>query len=174
MDFAKETERLMIRPFDLSYLEEYAREFTAEITKYQFPDPFPDMETANRVMSGFVKEMEGEQMLELVVLGRDGEFLGCVDVFGIQEKVPEMGIWLKQSAHGSGYGYEALRAVVDELNKTGKYQYYIYELDVRNAPSIHLVEKFPFEKGSYGEITTESGKKLMLQTYHILCSKEQK
>ena len=63
MDFVKETERLMIRPFNLSYLEEYSREFTAEITKYQFPDPFPDMEAANRVMSGFVEEMKEGKML---------------------------------------------------------------------------------------------------------------
>lgn len=170
MDFVKETGRLMIRPFNLCYLEEYAQEFTAEITKYQFPDPFPDMETANQVMSGFVEEMEEGKMLELVILGQDGEFFGCIDVFGIQEETPEVGIWLKKSAHGSGYGYEALSAVLDGLNQTGKYRYYIYELDVRNSPSIHLVEKFPFEKGDYEEITTESGKKLMLQTYHILCS----
>lgn len=170
MEFVKETERLLIRPFDLSYLEEYAREFTAEITKYQYPDPFPDMETANQVMSGFVEEMEEGKMLELVVLSRDGEFLGCIDVFGIQEDTPEVGIWLKQSAHGAGYGYEALRAVADELNRTGRYQYYIYEVDARNVPSIHLIEKFPFEKAGYEEITTESGKELRLQAYHILCS----
>ena len=168
MDFMKETERLMIRPFTLSYLEEYAREFTAEITKYQFPDPFPDMEAANRVMSGFVEEMKEGKMLELVILDRGGEFLGCIDVFGIQGETPEVGIWLKQSAHGLGYGYEALGAVVDERNRTGKYQYYIYELDVRNTSSVHLVEKFPFEKGDYEEITTDSGKTLHSQVYHIL------
>ena len=168
MDFMRETERLVIRPFNLSYLEEYAREFTAEITKYQFPDPFPDMETANRVMSGFVKEMEEGNMLELVILGQKDEFLGCIDVFGIREETPEVGIWLKRSAHGMGYGYEALGAVVDELNKVGKYRYYTYELDVRNAASVRLVEKFPFEKGDYEEITTNSGKALHSQVYHIL------
>ena len=171
MDFVKETGRLMIRPFTLDYLEEYFREFTAEITKYQFPDPFPDMEAANQVMSGFVKEMEEGKMLELVILGQDGEFFGCIDVFGIREDTPEVGIWLKRSAHGMGYGYEALSAVLDELNQTGKYRYYIYELDVRNAVSVHLVEKFPFEKVKYEEITTNSGKILHSQTYHILPQK---
>ena len=158
----------MIRPFTLDYLEEYFREFTAEITKYQFPDPFPDMEAADRVMSGFVKEMDQGNMLELAILRQDGEFLGCIDVFGIREETPEVGIWLKRSAHGMGYGYEALSTVVDELNKAEKYRYYTYELDVRNAASVRLVEKFLFEKGDYEEITTDSGKALHSQVYHIL------
>ena len=171
MDFVKETERLVIRPFSLAYLEEYNREFTAEITKYQFPDPFPDMETANRVMSGFISDMEQGTMLELAILTHAGEFLGCVDVFGIRSESPEVGIWLKSSVHGMGYGYEALRTVLDELSVTGKYRYYIYELDVRNVPSVHLVEKFSAEKVKYEEVTTDSGKTLHSQTYHILPQK---
>ena len=64
-------------------------------------------------------------------------------------------------------GYEALKGLLDHLNATGKYQYYIYEVDVRNVASIRLVEKFHFEKGGCEEITTESGKMLTLQTYHV-------
>ena len=36
-----------------------------------------------------------------------------------------------------------------------------------NVASIRLVEKFHFEKGGCEEITTESGKMLTLQTYHV-------
>lgn len=88
-------------------------------------------------------------------------------LLAITEKTPELGLWLKSSAHGKGYGYEALNELVDYLNSTGKYQYYIYEVDVRNTPSIHLVEKFHYKKGGYEEITTASGKILNLQTYYI-------
>ena len=90
-----------------------------------------------------------------------------MEVFDIKEKTPEVGIWLKESAHGKGYGYEALRGLIDDLNSTGKYQYYIYEVDIRNAPSTHLVEKFCFEKVACEEITTKAGKTLHSQTYHI-------
>ena len=43
-----------------------------------------------------------------------------------------------------------------------------YEADVRNTPSIRLIEKFLVEKGGCEDITTDSGKHLTLQTYRIL------
>ena len=126
------------------------------------------MNTANDTVSMFVKDMERGNMLELVILTQDGEFVGSMEAFGITEKTPELGLWLKSSAQGKGYGYEALRGLVDYLNATGKYQYYVYEVDVRNAASIHLVEKFRHEKCGCEKVTTESGKILNLRTYHIL------
>ena len=140
MEFTLKTERLLIQPFRDSFLEAYYTEFTDEIVKYQYPDSFPDMNTANETVSAFVEDMERGNMLELVILTQDGEFLGSMEAFGITEKTPELGLWLKCSAHGKGYGYEALKGLVDYLNATGKYRYYIYEVDVRNAASIHLVE----------------------------------
>lgn len=68
-----------------------------------------------------------------------------------------------------GYGYEALRGLIDYLNARKKYRYYIYEVDVRNLPSVRLVEKFHSEKGGSEEVTTGSGKTLKLQTYRVLC-----
>lgn len=166
-NFTRKTERLVLQPFRDAYLEDYCKEFTEEITKYQYPDPFPDLETAHQVVSGFVADMEQGEMLELVICTREEEFLGSMEVFGLGEETPELGLWLKSTAQGMGYGYEALKAVVEALNATKKYSYYIYEVDVRNTPSIRLVEKFRHEKGDCEEITTESGKMLKLQTYHI-------
>lgn len=161
------TQRLIIKPYQPAFLEDYYREFTQEITKYQYPDPFPDLETANQALSGFAREMERDEMLELVILSREGEFLGSVEVFGLKGETPELGLWLKSAAQGAGYGYEALRAVLDYLNGLNKYRHYIYEADLRNAPSLRLAEKFRFEAGERQEVTTESGKELCLRAYHI-------
>lgn len=161
------TKRLIIKPYQPIYLEDYYREFTEEITKYQYPDSFPDLETAEQVLSGFAREMEAGNMLELAILSQEGEFLGGAEVFGMREDAPELGLWLKSAAQGSGYGYEALGAVLDYLNSLGRYRYYLYEADVRNAPSCRLAEKFRFEAGESQEIATESGKKLTLRAYRI-------
>lgn len=67
-------------------------------------------------MSNFVKAMERGDMLELVILTHDSEFLGSMEAFDISGKTPELGLWLKSSAHGKGYGYEALKGLVDHLN----------------------------------------------------------
>lgn len=154
------TERLVIRPFDYAYLEEYNREFTDEIAEYQYPDSFPNLDAARKTVSAFVEEMERGNMLELVILTHGGEFLGSMEAFGLREKTPEIGLWLKHAAQGKGYAYEAMRALLDALKARGAYPYYLYEVDVRNAASIHLVEKFRCEKGGYEELTTESGKLL--------------
>ena len=161
------TQRLIIKPYQPEYLEDYYREFTQKITQYQYPDPFPDPETADQVLSGFAREMEQDEMLELAVLSREGEFLGSVEVFGLKEEAPELGLWLKSAAQGAGYGYEALRAVLDYLNGLNKYRHYIYEADVRNIPSLALAEKFRHEAGDCEEITTQSGKRLSLRAYRI-------
>ena len=168
MELILKTPRLTIQPYSHAFLEEYNAEFTDEITKYQFPDSFPDIGAANTVMSNFVKQMEHGEMLELVILSHSGEFLGGMEVFGLTEKTPELGLWLKRSAQGNGYAYEALKALVDYLNATGKYQSYLYEVDARNAASIHLLQKFPHERCGCEEVKTQSGKTLILEKYHIL------
>lgn len=72
-------------------------------------------------MSQFAKDMEHGKMLELVILTPEGEFIGSMEAFDITGKTPELGLWIKSSAHGNGYGYEALRCLVDYLNSTEKY-----------------------------------------------------
>lgn len=167
MELELRTERLVIQPFREDFLEDYYREFTDEITRYQYPDPFPDRKAAKDLVSVFVADMERGDMLELVILTPRGEFLGSMEAFGLKEEAPEVGLWLKRDAQGKGYGHEALKALLDYLNGTGHYKHYIYEADVRNLPSIRLAEKFPFEKGGCEDVVTETGKKLRLQTYWI-------
>lgn len=167
MELKLTTEKLVIQPFDYKFLEEYYSEFTDEITKYQYPDSYQDIEAARQVVSEFVQEMEQGNMLELAIASLEGEFIGSIEVFGLREKTPEVGLWLKKAAHGKGYGYEALKAVLGYLDATGRYKEYIYEADVRNAASSCLVRKFPHRKGECNEMVTESGKKLMLQMYYI-------
>ena len=161
------TERLTIEPFDFKYLSDYAREFDAEITRYQYPDPFESEEAARGVLGGFVADMESGDMLLLALLTHDGEFLGSVEVHALREERPELGIWLKQSAQGRGYAFEALSAVLAalerELGKTG----YLYEADERNAASVRLVKRFEHTVGELDEFETESGKQLRLRTYLI-------
>lgn len=49
--FALKTPRLIIQPFTHAHLKDYYQEFTDEITKYQYPDSFSDIEAANQLVS---------------------------------------------------------------------------------------------------------------------------
>lgn len=161
------TGRLTIRPYSDRYLNDYYQEFTEEITHYQYPDPFGSKEDARKLVHEFCSYMEQGEMLELVILSKENEFLGSVEVMGLEEEHPELGIWLKKSAHGKGYAFEALKSLIEFLDKTYHKESYAYEADIRNEASTHLVEKFDSQKKDLTHIVTESGKELDLQMYMI-------
>lgn len=166
MDFYLETNRLVIKPLNEAYFRDYFNEFSLMITQYQYPDSLENLAAAENCLSNFVDKMSQGEMLELVIVLKD-EFIGSIEVFDINKATPTIGLWVKQSCHGLGYAYEALSGLLKYLNQMGQYEYFIYEADVRNSASIKLVEKFDVKKGPFEEIVTTSGKRLLLQTYHI-------
>lgn len=166
-DFYLETDRLRVVPFDYKYLKDYYEEFNEEITRYQYPDPFKTIDEARKQIDEFLCEMQQKRMLELIILSRAGEFIGSMEVFGLEEKNPEVGLWLKKSVHHQGYAYEVLSALIQFLNDIGKYNGYIYAVDERNEASIKLVKKFECEQMGVDPVVTESGKKLNLLLYKI-------
>ena len=167
MDMMLETKRLKIVPFEMSRLEEYISAFDGEITKYQYPDPFASAEAARETLQGFIDLMEQNEMLFLSILTPDGEFVGGVEVHGIQEEYPELGIWIKKGEQQKGYAYEALAGVLNFTDDAYCKDWYVYEADVRNMGSMKLVEKFEFRKEGLDEFETETGKLLRLQRFLI-------
>ena len=112
------TERLTIVPFELKYLNDYYNGFDKEITKYQYPDSFDSVEAAETLLQEFIDEMDRGEMLFLAILDPNGEFAGGLEVHGLAEEYPELGIWLKKDFQGKGYAYKALRSVLQYLNQT--------------------------------------------------------
>lgn len=162
-----QTERLVIIPFDLNYLNDYYHGFDEEITQYQYPNPFESEEAARKLLQEFIEEMDQGEMLFLAILDKNGRFAGSVEVHGLPEEYPELGIWLKKDLQGKGYAYEALNSVLRYLNQTYQKEWYVYEADIRNKSSIGLVAKFSYCKEGLDEFMTESGKELKLQRYRI-------
>lgn len=162
-----ETERLEILPFARKYLKDYYEGFTREVTKYQYPEPFESAAAAEAFLEEFLKCMERGEMLELMMLTKEKEFVGSFEVFGLKEEKLEMGLWLREDMQGLGYGSEAVEAVIAYLKAQGKYHSCIYEADERNYASIALVEKFDAKLLGCEPVTTEAGKKLRLLQYEI-------
>ena len=57
------TERLVLAPFDMKYLQDYFNGFDEEITKFQWPDPFVDIDDARNVLQDFLDEMQQGETL---------------------------------------------------------------------------------------------------------------
>lgn len=163
-----QTERLHIIKADKKYLQDYYTEFTEKICEFQYPDTFTSLQDAQELPGYFLNEMNQGNMLELMILDQDENFLGSMEVFGLKEETMKVGLWLKESCQGQGYGYEALRGLIDYLNVFCPRESYIYEVDERNLASIALVKKFKHVVGNTNEVVTESGKRLNLTCYQIL------
>lgn len=163
------TERLQIVPLDMDCLEKYYEGFNSEITKYQWPDPFETIEDARGLLQDFINEMKAEESLFYSILDDKDKFIGSVEVHGLSEECPELGIWISECEQKKGYAYEALKAVLDHACMNYHKRTFFYEADIRNEGSTKLLHKlenqFEILKQGLEETTTDSGKMLKLQGY---------
>ena len=162
-----ETPRLTIVPTNDRYLNDYYREFTPEITKYQYPEPFSSLQQAKLAQDRFLEFMAQGKFLELVITDKEDNFLGSLQVMDLPSEHPEIGIWLKTSAQDKGYGYEALSYLLDYLNQTYYKESYTYEADLRNTASLRSVRHFQVKTLELNPIITTSGKRLYLQKFYF-------
>jgi len=151
----------------MKYLKDYFEEFTEEICRFQWPDPFISIEEAKECLEDFIQEMNQGNMLELMIIDNEGAFVGSMEAFGLKEHDIEIGIWLKKNSQGQGYAYEALKAFIEFLKENYPVEKYVYEVDERNTASIKLIEKFPHTSLDAEEMETDSGKKLFLAPYFV-------
>lgn len=162
-------EEIRIVPFDMEYLDDYYNGFNAEITKYQWPDPFHHIENARALLLEFLDEMQIGETLLYSVLSKEGAFLGSVEVHGLSQACPELGVWIIGSEQNKGYAYDALNAVLDYVCSNYHKTEFYYEADIRNIGSMKLLQKFgdKYEiiKQDLEEVVTEAGKELKLQGY---------
>ena len=165
------TERLVLAPFDMKYLQDYFNGFDEEITKFQWPDPFVDIDDARNVLQDFLDEMQRRETLFFSILSKDGKFLGSVEMHGLRDDCPELGIWIVATEQHKGYAYEALSAALRYANAQYDKHEFFYEADVRNKASIKLLHKFAKDYEIIAQqsehLTTDSGKELILQG-HLL------
>ena len=164
-----QSERTIIAPFDMKHLDDYFIGFNADITKFQWPDPFASIEDARSMLQGFLDEMVRGETLLFSILSLSGVFVGSVEVHGLQEDCPELGVWIVGQEQRKGYAYEALNAVLDHVRSVYHKNTFYYEADRRNPGSIKLLrkleEKYEIIAQGLEELMTDTGKELELQGY---------
>ncbi|MDZ7955768.1 GNAT family N-acetyltransferase [Nostoc sp. DedQUE09] len=136
-----ESKRLILQTISLEHTEDVFREFTSEITIFMYPKPAQSLSETEKIIKEMILQRENHTDLVLVILKKDGlEFLGICEVSAIDTQTPELGIWLKKSAHGHGFGREAIDALKDWVDKNLEYNYLSYPVDKRNIPSRKIAE----------------------------------
>jgi [ribosomal protein S5]-alanine N-acetyltransferase len=122
IDFILETNRLILKPITYEYLYDIYNEFTVEITKYMFPKPADEISETKNFIESSINGLINESNLQLVIINKnDDKFLGCLGVHNINTKTPELGIWIKKSAHKNGYGLEAITEIIKWSKKNWRF-----------------------------------------------------
>nr|WP_279605278.1 GNAT family N-acetyltransferase [Aetokthonos hydrillicola] len=162
------TSRLFLRPISMRYKSEIYREFTDEITTYMYPRPPKNISEAESFVKDSIIGMKSESHLIVVILKKNSqEFLGCAGIHKISSNYPELGIWLKKSAHGNGYGFETIKALKTWAEENLHYKNLVYPVDKENIPSRRIPEKLGGIIVREYKKTNLSGKVLQLVEYEI-------
>jgi RimJ/RimL family protein N-acetyltransferase len=113
---------------------------TPAITKYMFWEPPSSFEAykARREQTLFSTDRNDHSF---VIRRLDTmECLGIASLDGIDADAPELGLWLKETAHGNRYGTEVVRAVADWAAKTLGKERFTYAVATENIPSRRIAE----------------------------------
>jgi RimJ/RimL family protein N-acetyltransferase len=70
----------------------------------------------------------------------NGECLGMASFEGADSVSPELGLWLKESAHGQGFGREVVTALVEWGHSTLGKESFLYPVAVQNTASRRIAE----------------------------------
>ncbi len=139
------TERLFLKPLSEDVLVECFEYFTEDIVKYmQSAVPKSIEDTIEFINAMKKKRAKYESFVYALHSKQNNEFLGCVALHNLKKEIPELGVWIKISAHGHGYGGEAVHGLVEFAKQLG-YRKLEYPVDCRNTSS----KKIPLSLGGY-------------------------
>lgn len=163
-----ESKRLLLVPISPAYREIIFQEFTPEVTEYTYAVPSADIAQTDQFIKQSIQQLKnGRELILVILLKETQEFIGCTGLHDINTNTPELGIWIKKSAHGNHYGREAISVLKAWAEQNLDYEYLRYPVDKRNIPS----QKIPESLG--GVIAAEydkinlGGKKLHTVEYRL-------
>lgn len=171
--FALDAQRISLRPISMEYAEDIFREFTRRITRYMGPKPPERIDEIQDFIRSALTGLRSGEELQLVILKRNtGEFLGCCGLHGKGKREhPELGVWVKESAHGNGYGKEAVVALKRWADANLHYDYLTYPVDRRNIPSRRIPEALGGVIFEERQLTKQDGTVLDEVVYRILSNR---
>ena len=162
------TERLILKPITLGFKEDMFREFTREVTTYMFPQPTKNISgIEDFIVNSIEKNRKGTNFQLVIIDKNSSEFLGCVGLHHLDTKAPELGIWVKKSAHGNGYGFEAIKYLKEWAEDTLDYDYLYYPVAKDNVASRKIPESLEGKLLGESKAKNSEGKEIIEVKYRI-------
>ena len=163
-----DSERLTLKILDSHMTKDVFDNFNSDVTTYMYPAPPKKIEESQMFVDATLEKIKnGVEAVYAITLKESGEFLGLCGIHNIPSGSPELGIWTKKSAHGNGYGFEAISTLISYLRQTIPFNHIIYPVDKRNRAS----RRIPIMHGGTlqreYEVVNQSGETLYILEYRI-------
>jgi RimJ/RimL family protein N-acetyltransferase len=140
-DISLASERLDLRPFGPEDASEAFAAITPALTRFMNWEPPATPEAFAEVWRAWLPAMAAGTDLHFVIRSRSrGEFLGLAGLHGIDHAAPELGVWIKQTAHGHGYGREAVATLIAWTSPRFDIDHFVWPVAEANLPSRRLAE----------------------------------
>ncbi|ODT83354.1 MAG: hypothetical protein ABS76_03020 [Pelagibacterium sp. SCN 64-44] len=145
-----ETERLILSGWRMDQVDDLvALHGNPDISRYLSVDGAPwTREQAETAVAHWIELFDKHQFGKLRLRRKsDGVFIGRAG-FGVYPPTgePEIGYALFEDFHGAGYAKEAAAGLRDWFFASGKGEHFIGMADIRNAPSLAVLEKIGMER----------------------------
>ena len=162
------SQRISLIPISERFSKEIYREFTAEITRYMMAPPPTQISETLEFIRGSIEGMNRHEEFVFAIVDTDDHFLGCAGLHARDSSLtPELGIWVKKSAHGSALGREAVRCLRDWASENLKIGYFMYPVEKNNLASRKIAVSLGGEIIKEQETLSLSGNLLDEVVYHI-------
>lgn len=126
--------------FEMTDAEDVYACITPAITEFMFWEP-PQSFAAYKARREATLLSDSKNDVSFVIRRRDDrDCLGIASLDDVRAESPELGIWLKASAHGHGYGREAVRAVIAWASQALSKQSFLYSVAIKNVRSRRIAE----------------------------------
>lgn len=165
---AIETERLRLVPVSHRWIPEIFAEFRGDIVRWMSPPVAKEIaETEAFVQMANEQLAAGTDLIVAFMLRTTGEFLGCGGVHSLHKQSPSLGLWVKKSAHGNGYGLEAIGGLLEWLRQNYHFDVARYDVDRANIASRRIAEHYGGVVAREFVSEVREGKVLDLVEYEI-------
>lgn len=143
MRLTLETDRLILRPFELDDAESMFNNWASdeEVTKYLTWNTHKSIEETKEILAFWVNQYEKEERINFAIVYKDNnELIGGIDVVGYLEGVPVIGYNLSRKYWNKGIMTEACKKVI-ELLFSLNHKKIIIEAMVENIGSNRVIQK---------------------------------
>ncbi|MDB9527041.1 GNAT family N-acetyltransferase [Oscillatoria sp. CS-180] len=161
--------RVWLRSISDYFAEAIFKEFSDEITEFMIPKPAETIDDTLAFIHSSIQGMKEKYEVIFVILDKSSEeFIGCCGVHGqANARTPELGIWIKKSAHGSKLGREAIHLTCQWALETIDFDYLTYPVDRANIPSRRIPESMGGIIFEEKQVETRRGTQLDEVVYKI-------